>query len=107
MDATLAFYGKLGFSVTGRHPEEGTPTWAEIRRDEVVLWFYTEPPRGTPGSPILSGTLYLFPESVDDLAEELSGRVEFTWGPETMEYGMREFAVRDPDGYFIAFTGPA
>jgi len=30
-----------------------------------------------------------------------------TAGPEAMDYGMLEFAVQDPDGYFIAFTQPA
>jgi len=24
-----------------------------------------------------------------------------------MEYGMREFGVQDPNGYFLAFTEPA
>jgi hypothetical protein len=33
--------------------------------------------------------------------------MDFAWGPEVMEYGMREFGVRDPNGYFLAFTEPA
>jgi hypothetical protein len=47
------------------------------------------------------------PESVAALAEELRGKVELAWGPEVMDYGMNEFAVQDPSGYFIAFTEPA
>jgi hypothetical protein len=42
-----------------------------------------------------------------DLAEELHGKVAFAWGPEVMDYGMREFAVQDPNGYYLAFTEPA
>ena len=57
-------------------------------------------------APICSGTFYLFPDDVDALAEQLAGKVEFAWGPETMDYGLREFGLRDPDGYFIAFAGP-
>ena len=44
---------------------------------------------------------------VDALTEELSVRICFAWGPETMYYGVREFEVRDPNGYFIAFAMPA
>ena len=65
------------------------------------------PPSGTPLEPICSGTFYVFPESASALADGLRGEVDFAWGPEVMDYGMREFAVQDPSGYFIAFTEPA
>ncbi len=107
MPASLAFYRKLGFEVTGCHPDSQQPTWAEVSRDGVALQFYTQPPAGTPPKPICSGTFYLFPEDVGALAEELRGKVEFAWGPEVMDYGMREFGVRDPDGYNLAFSEPA
>lgn len=107
MDETLEFYRTLGFRLTGSYPTRSDPTWAEVQRDSVTLQFHTEPPQGTPASPVCSGTFYLFPESVTDLAEELRGKVDFVWGPEVMEYGMREFAVQDPNGYYLAFTEPA
>jgi catechol 2,3-dioxygenase-like lactoylglutathione lyase family enzyme len=106
MKATLEFYGSLGFRMTGCYPRTA-PTWAEVTRDSVTFQFHTDPPHGTPASPVCSGTFYVFPESVDALAEEYRGKVEFAWGPEVMGYGMREFGVKDPDGYFIAFTEPA
>jgi hypothetical protein len=56
---------------------------------------------------VCSGTLYFYPRSVLALADELSGRVELAWGPEVMDYGMFEFGVRDPNGYYLAFTEPA
>jgi catechol 2,3-dioxygenase-like lactoylglutathione lyase family enzyme len=107
MDETLAYYQKIGFALTGCYPNRAAPTWAEVKRDSVVFQFHTQPPTGTPREPICSGTFYIFPDSVSALAEELRGKVEFAWGPEVMDYGMREFAVQDPNGYFIAFTEPA
>lgn len=107
MGETLDFYRKLGFRLTGCHPDESHPTWAEVQRDLVTLQFHTDPPSGTPPTPVCSGTFYLFPASVMDLAEELRGKVELAWGPEVMDYGMREFAVQDPNGYYVAFTEPA
>jgi catechol 2,3-dioxygenase-like lactoylglutathione lyase family enzyme len=107
MAETLAFYRKLGFELTGCHPDEDRPTWVEVARDRVVLQFHTEPPCGTPNEPICSGTFYFYPEDVVVLADELRGKVEFAWGPEVMEYGMREFGIQDPNGYYLAFTEPA
>ena len=104
---TLTFYRKLGFEVSGYHPNREHATWAEVGRDGVTLQFHTEPSRGTPRQPACSGTFYLYPNSVIALAEELRGKVEFAWGPEVMDYGMNEFGVRDPNGYYLAFTEPA
>lgn len=104
MAETLDFYGRLGFRLSGIHPNAESPTWAQVSRDKVVFQFYTEPPQGTPSSPTCSGTLYIYPEDVIALAKELEGKVTFAWGPEVMPYGMREFAVQDPNGYFVAFT---
>lgn len=106
--ATLAFYRKLGFRLTGQSQDAEPPTWAEVRRGAAILQFYSDAPEGTPNTPALSGTLYFFPSSVDELATEIrAAGVAFEWGPEIMDYGMKEFAVRDPNGYLIAFTEPA
>jgi catechol 2,3-dioxygenase-like lactoylglutathione lyase family enzyme len=105
---TVRFYTEiLGFRLTGRHPDKEHPEWVELTRDGVALQFFAEPPKTIPDQPILSGTLYVYPDSVTALAEELDGKVAFEWGPEVMEYGMREFGIRDPNGYVLAFTEPA
>lgn len=106
--ATLRFYTDvLGFELTGCYPDADDPGWIELSRGGAVIRFFDRPHEGEPQRPTLSGTLYFHPESVDALARELDGRVSFEWGPEVMDYGMREFAVRDPDGYLLAFAEPA
>lgn len=108
LEETMRFYTeRLGFAVTGRYPDDDTPVWIEVSRDGIVLQFYRDAPVGTSDQPVLSGALYLLPDSVADLARELGDTVEFEWGPEEMPYGMREFAVRDCNGYLLAFTEPA
>ncbi len=104
MGETLAFYRKLGFRLTGCHPGEDNPDWIELMRESVVIQFHREPPRGTPTAPVCSGTFYIYPESVTAVAEALRGKIECAWGPEVMPYGMYELGVRDPNGYYIAFT---
>lgn len=107
MRETVAFYLKLGFKLTGGGPDGAGMGWAEVTRGSVAFQFHTDPPCGTPATPVCSGTFYIFPSSVAALADELRGKIDFAWGPEVMDYGMLEFAVQDPNGYFIAFTEPA
>ena len=102
---TIAFYKLLGFEMTGisnRH----NPDWVELSLGQIVFQFFSEPPRGVPDKPVMSGTIYLYSNNVKQIAEELNGQVEFEWGPETMDYGISEFGVRDPNGYYIAFAEP-
>ena len=106
LQRTLAFWEALGFRCSGVHPSRAEATWAELERDDLRLQFHTEPPHGTPTSPICSGTFYVFPSDVDELASEWRERVSFAWEPEDMDYGLREFGLRDPDGYFFAFAQP-
>jgi uncharacterized glyoxalase superfamily protein PhnB len=57
--------------------------------------------------PALAGGIYINVDSADELFEELKPKVDaFEWEPETMVYGMREFAVRDCNGYLLLFGNP-
>jgi catechol 2,3-dioxygenase-like lactoylglutathione lyase family enzyme len=106
MRRTLAFYiDVLGFTQTGYYPIESDPIRTEVRRDDVALIFYSEGPRTSFEAPSMTGLVYLFPESLDQLAEELRARnVPILWGPEQNELGYRELAIRDPNGYVLAFA---
>jgi uncharacterized glyoxalase superfamily protein PhnB len=59
------------------------------------------------GPPSFTGTLYFRVAGVDDLFTRVSGRPEVVWPLELQEYGTREFGVRDPDGYLLAFAEPS
>lgn len=102
MKETITFYERLGFHVTGRHED----AWAEASRDHATLQFFTEPPQGVANKPGLSGTIYFYPTDVSALAAEWRNVISLEWGPEEMPYGMREFGIKDPNGYFLAFTEP-
>jgi catechol 2,3-dioxygenase-like lactoylglutathione lyase family enzyme len=107
LEQTLQFYGRLGFDVSGRNADGGDATWAEVCWADVRLQFYTDPPPGTPTQPGCSGTLYVGPVDVLERAAVIRrAGIPPAWGPELMDYGMREVAVQDPNGYFVAFTEP-
>jgi catechol 2,3-dioxygenase-like lactoylglutathione lyase family enzyme len=108
MRETLDFYlESLGFVQTGYYPIESDPVRTEVRRDDVAIILVTEAPHARGDAPALTGALYIFPESVDRLADELRGKVPFQWGPHETEFGLREFAIRDPNGYLLVFAEPA
>jgi catechol 2,3-dioxygenase-like lactoylglutathione lyase family enzyme len=89
------FREKLGFDIRQSASKWG---WAIVSRNgaEIVL----APKEWPAGCEIRV-------EDVDRMFDELLGRgAEFESGPTNQEYGARDFAVRGPDGYQIAFSGP-
>ena len=107
MRAALDFYiDRLGFVQTGYYPIESEPIRTEVRRDGVAIILFTEAWHAIGDTPQFSGALYISPESVERLAEELRPSVPFEWGPRVTEFGYREFAIRDPNGYLLVFAEP-
>jgi len=108
MRRALDFYIEvLGFTQTGYYPIESNPIRTEVRRDGVAIVLYTESLHGGDAPPSFTGALYMFPDDLNSLAEELRPKVHFLWGPEETDIGLREFAIRDPDGYTLVFAEPA
>jgi catechol 2,3-dioxygenase-like lactoylglutathione lyase family enzyme len=105
---TADFYRNLGFTVES-FDLDAEPPHTNVGRDGIYLFYFAGPdygaPPGTPSpTPTLSGSIYIFPDNVDALAEEWCGKVPFVWGPATTHYGMYEFGINDPDGYHLAFA---
>ena len=100
MDRTISWYGDvLGFRCVRRIADG----WCHLRQGGVSLMFMKNDHVGTPHA---TATQYIYVDDVDELWEALKDRVTAEWGPETMSYGMREFAIRDPDGYLLSFGEP-
>jgi uncharacterized glyoxalase superfamily protein PhnB len=93
---TEAWYREvLGFACTGRM--EG---WMRLERDGAAIMFMQNSHLGAPQA---TATQYVRVDDVDGLWNAIAGRVTAEWGPEDFDYGMREFAIRDPDGYLLSF----
>jgi hypothetical protein len=52
----------------------------------------------------MTGTLYFNGSGVGSLSESIKGRASVAWPLSEMEYGTREFGIKDPDGYTLAFA---
>lgn len=99
--ATIAFYEKnLGFECRGTYPEKN-PCWASLWNGEVEIAFSTPNEREPFAQPSLTGSLYLYVDDVEALWEQLKDAVDVVYAPETFAYGMREFGIRDNNGYIL------
>jgi uncharacterized glyoxalase superfamily protein PhnB len=104
LPATIKLYTEqLNFRVTGSLSNDYEMTWVSLKRGNVAIMF-TIPFESQKNEAIkLSGSLYIYPENVDELWIELQGKVEIAWPIENFHYGMREFAIKDNNGYLLTF----
>jgi len=104
---TIKFYTEnLGFICDGIYPNNGEPCWANLKKDAVSIMFSTGSTgncHATTEKPIMTGSLYLYPDNVDEIWEQLKDKVTIEYPIENFEYGMREFAIKDCNGYLIQF----
>jgi uncharacterized glyoxalase superfamily protein PhnB len=98
------YSGVLGFQPQAVMPNDGGGENCFIRAGDTELLLSTGTHLG--GPPSFTGTLYFRVVGVDELYNAVAGRAEVVWPLENQEYGTREFGVRDPDGYILAFAEP-
>jgi catechol 2,3-dioxygenase-like lactoylglutathione lyase family enzyme len=110
LDATLAFYERLGFENAGAAPSEWN--YLIIRRGTVQLHFYG----AREVDPLTtSSSCYVFTDDADALYDAWNAigiSSDPTTGsrlagpPVDTDYGMREFALVDPSGNLVRVGSP-
>lgn len=107
---TIDFYTNvLGFTVDVLNPPE-KPTFCILEHGEIRIQFFLpsffDEEHIQQQEPCLTGQIYIEVENILELYESIKDRVKIEWGPEVYHYGRREFAIKDNNGYNIAFTEP-
>ncbi|KAB1231450.1 bleomycin resistance protein [Chryseobacterium viscerum] len=101
LDETIAFYMNiLGFTLMDRNDDW---QWASLRKDEVLIMLSQPNQHEKPASIGFSGSFYFNVNDVDALWEDLKAKAKVCYEIETFEWGMREFAVYDNNGYRLQF----
>jgi uncharacterized glyoxalase superfamily protein PhnB len=111
VERSLAFYiDTLGFERGLTVPDESPFVFASVTSGPVEIFFndaataVKEYPAFA-GKPIgATGTMFVEMQGVDALHERIKPAAKIVMPLETKFYGMREFAVEDPDGYVITFA---
>jgi lactoylglutathione lyase len=111
VERSLAFYVDiLGFERGMTVPDESPFAFASVVDGPVEIFLndaagaVKEYP-GFAGKPLgCTGTLFIEVDGVDALHDRLKPAAKIVMPIETKFYGMREFAIADPDGYIITFA---
>jgi len=111
VERSLAFYtATLGFERGMTVPDESPLVFASVMSGPIEIFFndVTTAVKEYPafdGKPLgATGTLFIEVEGVDALNDRLKASAKVVMPIETKFYGMREFAIEDPDGYVITFA---
>lgn len=98
---SIAFYTNvLGFQVDSINEEMG---WASLHKEELAIMLSAPNEHEGDIVPEFTGSLYFTTDDVDALWLLLKDIVEVCYPPENFEYGMREFAIYDNNGYLLQF----
>ena|SRR5215471_562147 len=101
---TIDFYSTvLGFECAGRFPDDESPAWALLKHDDVEIMFTSRNAHSTIEEPVMTGSLYIDSDNVDEMWSLVKDKATIEYPIENFDYGMREFAIRDCNGYLIQF----
>jgi uncharacterized glyoxalase superfamily protein PhnB len=111
VERSLAFYvDTLGFARGMTVPEQSPFVFASVTNGSIEIFLndaataIKEYPSFA-GKPIgATGTMFIEMEGIDAFHDAVVPKVKITMPIVTQFYGMREFAIEDPDGYVITFA---
>ena len=106
VDATAQWYASIGFEIrnVNRECDDGPIDWALLRlgQSEIMLSL-----GGQPSSALRREfDLYTHVDDVDALRRRIDGKAEIVEDLHDTFYGMREFIIRDCNGFWITFGQP-
>jgi uncharacterized glyoxalase superfamily protein PhnB len=112
VERSAQFYRELlGFEITNDWKDAGRTKWAMLTSQGVRLML-NEAEHRTDGATRRARpdhadvVLYVTVESADDLHRTLLAGGHAPSEVRTESYGLRQFELRDPDGYELAITSP-
>lgn len=106
VNATAAWYASIGFEIRNVNcePDGGEIDWALLRlgQSEIMLSLGGHPS----SAPRREFDLYTHVDDVDGLRRRLDGKAKIIEDLHDTFYGMREFIIRDCNGFWITFGQP-
>ncbi|NRB47731.1 MAG: VOC family protein [Saprospiraceae bacterium] len=98
---TIEFYTQtLGFTCESYEAEWG---WAALQKNGVHIMFNTPNAHLPFEKPQWTGSLYFYTDDVEKLWNQLKSYPHICYPLQAFDYGMREFAIYDNNGYLLKF----
>ena len=99
--ATIDFYvSVLGFD-EANYSED--PAWGVVEKHYISIMFSKPNAHIEYEKPVFTGSLYLRTDDADAWWGYLKDKATVLYPIEDFHYGMREFAIRDCNGYILQF----
>ena len=102
--ATVDWYTSIGFKLIRHNEEDGEINWAKLLFGNSELMINAGGKRSDNHRRDVD--LYITTDNVDDLYRRLKGRVQVVEDIYNAFYGMREFIIRDINGFWVTFGQP-
>lgn len=100
-DETIEFYTKIvEFNLDEKNDDW---KWASLSKDEVSLMISAPNQHEKYDKIGFSGSFYFNVENVDEIWENLKDKTKISYELETFDWGMKEFAIYDNNGYILQF----
>ncbi len=104
VSATVDWYTSIGFKLIRQNEEDGEVNWAKLSFGNSELMLNIG---GKPSTEHRREVdLYITTDHVDDLFEHLKNRVHVVEDLHDTFHDMREFIIRDCNGFWITFGQP-
>ncbi|MCB0664989.1 MAG: VOC family protein [Saprospiraceae bacterium] len=101
MQETIAFYSEiLGFQCATYQEEWG---WVSLHCDNIRIMFSLPNDHLPFTRPTFTGSFYFNTASVEEFYARIKNKVNLCYPMEDFDYGMREFAFWDNNGYLLQF----
>ena len=104
VSATVDWYMSIGFKVIRQNEDNGEINWAKLSFGNSELMLNAGGKPGTDNRREVD--LYITTDNVDDVYQRLKDRVQVVENLYDAFYGMREFVVRDINGFWVTFGQP-
>jgi uncharacterized glyoxalase superfamily protein PhnB len=102
--ASVAWYISIGFALVRQNEEDGEINWAKMTFGNSEVMF--DAGGKASAEQRREVDLYITTDSVDDLYRRLKDRVQVVVDLYDAFYGMREFVIRDCNGFWVTFGQP-
>ena len=103
VNSTAQWYASIGFEIrnVNRECDDGPIDWALVRLGQSDIMFSAGGQASS--APRREFDLYTHVDDVDALRRRLDGKAEIVEDLHDTFYGMREFIIRDCNGFWITF----
>ncbi len=101
LEETIAFYTEvLGFECAAYEKEWG---WASVIKDDVEIMLAAPNEQIPFDKAKFTGSFYILVNNVDLLWQQWKNTCDVCYPMEEFDYGIREFAIYDNNGYLLQF----